>query len=237
VTATSREDNLVTVKLDRDVVARLAALKVAHGRRSYSEVNPRPPPYKVVLLLKSLKTDIFIYSGPPSYSLSHFGGSDMSRLATFLIAVLDAIRALFSPASPPDPLAPRDPGTPAAPSPARSSPTVRSYILDGHTPQDRAGARTTDQRLRSRRADLLHAPVSWRLLPRQGRAGRRFREGGGVIEDLLDLAPIAAPLVTLAIGYLTGSLVYRRVKAAFGETVDLLTTIRGRLGGRRDHGR
>jgi hypothetical protein len=38
----------------------------------------------------------------------------MSRLATFLIAVLDAIRALFSPASPPDPLAPRDPGTPAA---------------------------------------------------------------------------------------------------------------------------
>jgi hypothetical protein len=38
----------------------------------------------------------------------------MSGLATFLIAVLDAIRALFSPASPPDPLAPRDPGTPAA---------------------------------------------------------------------------------------------------------------------------
>jgi len=33
-----------------------------------------------------------------------------------------------------------------------------------------------------------------------------------VIEDLPDLAPIAAPLVTLAIGYLTGSLVYRRVK-------------------------
>jgi len=27
--------------------------------------RPRPPPYKVVLLLKSLKTDIFIYSGPP----------------------------------------------------------------------------------------------------------------------------------------------------------------------------
>ena len=25
---------------------------------------PRPPPYKVVLLLKPLKTDIFIYSGP-----------------------------------------------------------------------------------------------------------------------------------------------------------------------------
>ena len=47
-----------------------------------------------------------------------------------------------------------------------------------------------------------------------------------MIEDLPDLAPIAAPLVTLAIGYLTGSLVYRRVKAAFDETVDLLTTIR-----------
>jgi len=47
-----------------------------------------------------------------------------------------------------------------------------------------------------------------------------------VIEDLPDLAPIAAPLVTLAIGYLTGSLVYRRVKAAFNEAVDLLTTIR-----------
>ena len=57
----------------------------------------------------------------------------MSRLATFLIAVLDAIRALFSPASPPDPLAPRDPGTPAAPRPRAISPTVRASILDGHT--------------------------------------------------------------------------------------------------------
>ncbi|HRD26085.1 MAG TPA: ribbon-helix-helix protein, CopG family, partial [Methanoculleus sp.] len=38
VTATPREGNLVTVKLDRDVVARLAALKVTYGRRSYSEV-------------------------------------------------------------------------------------------------------------------------------------------------------------------------------------------------------
>jgi len=57
----------------------------------------------------------------------------MSRLATFLIAVLDAIRALFSPASPPDPLAPRDPGTPATPRPRAISPTVRSFVLDGHT--------------------------------------------------------------------------------------------------------
>lgn len=38
----------------------------------------------------------------------------MSRLATFLVAVIDAIRALFSRESPPDPLAPRDPGSPAA---------------------------------------------------------------------------------------------------------------------------
>mgnify|MGYP001768966139 CR=1 FL=1 len=57
----------------------------------------------------------------------------MSRLATFLIAVLDAIRALFSPASPPDPLAPPSAGTPAAPGPRPISPTVRSFVLDGHT--------------------------------------------------------------------------------------------------------
>ena len=38
MTAAPREDNLVTVKLDRDIVARLAALKVPYGRRSYSEV-------------------------------------------------------------------------------------------------------------------------------------------------------------------------------------------------------
>ena len=38
----------------------------------------------------------------------------MSRLATFLIILLDALRALFSRESPPDPLAPRDPGSPAA---------------------------------------------------------------------------------------------------------------------------
>ena len=62
----------------------------------------------------------------------------MSRLATFLIAVLDAIRALFSPASPPDPLAPHDPGTPAASRPRALSPTVRSYILDGHSKEIQA---------------------------------------------------------------------------------------------------
>ena len=57
----------------------------------------------------------------------------MSRLATPLLSIVDAIRALFSPASPPDPLAPRDPGTPAAPRPRAISPTVRAFILDGHT--------------------------------------------------------------------------------------------------------
>ena len=57
----------------------------------------------------------------------------MSRLATLLLSIVDAIRALFSPASPPDPLAPRDPGTPAAPRPRAISPTVRAFILDGHT--------------------------------------------------------------------------------------------------------
>ncbi len=38
----------------------------------------------------------------------------MSRLATLLLSIVDAIRALFSPAPVPDPLAPREPGAPAA---------------------------------------------------------------------------------------------------------------------------
>ena len=62
----------------------------------------------------------------------------MSRLATFLIAVLDAIRALFSPASPPDPLAPPSASPGAAPGPRPISPAVRSYILDGHTKEIQA---------------------------------------------------------------------------------------------------
>ncbi len=57
----------------------------------------------------------------------------MSRLATFLVAVIDAIRALFSPASPPDPLAP--PRT--SPGPRPISPAVRSFVLDGHTKEIR----------------------------------------------------------------------------------------------------
>jgi len=62
----------------------------------------------------------------------------MSRLATFLIAVIDAIRALFSPASPPDPLAPPSASPGAAPGPRPISPAVRSYILDGHTKEIQA---------------------------------------------------------------------------------------------------
>ena len=57
----------------------------------------------------------------------------MSRLATLLIAVIDAIRAFFSRASPPDPLAPPSASPGAAPGPRPISPAVRSYILDGHT--------------------------------------------------------------------------------------------------------
>ena len=57
----------------------------------------------------------------------------MSRLATFLIAVVNAIRALFSPASPPDPLAPPSASPGAAPGPRPISPAVRSFVLGGHT--------------------------------------------------------------------------------------------------------
>lgn len=62
----------------------------------------------------------------------------MSRLATFLIAVVDAIRAFFTRASPPDPLAPPAPGSGAAPGPRPISPAVRSFILDGHTKEIQA---------------------------------------------------------------------------------------------------
>jgi hypothetical protein len=62
----------------------------------------------------------------------------MSRLATFMIAILDAIRALFSPASPPDPLAPPSASPGAAPGPRPISPAVRSFILDGHTKEIQA---------------------------------------------------------------------------------------------------
>jgi hypothetical protein len=62
----------------------------------------------------------------------------MSRLATFLIAVIDAIRALFSPASPLDPLAPPSTSPGAAPRPRPLSPAVRTFVLDGHTKEIRA---------------------------------------------------------------------------------------------------
>ena len=53
----------------------------------------------------------------------------MSRLATLLRSIVDAIRAFFTRAAPPDPLAP--PSTPPGPRPI--SPAVRSFILGGHT--------------------------------------------------------------------------------------------------------
>ena len=62
----------------------------------------------------------------------------MSRLATLLIAVIDAIRAFFSRASPPDPLAPPSTSPGAAPGPRPISPAVRSYILTGHTKEIQA---------------------------------------------------------------------------------------------------
>jgi len=62
----------------------------------------------------------------------------MSRLATFLIAVVDAIRAFFTRASPPDPLAPPSTSPGAAPGPRPISPAVRSFVLDGHTKEIQA---------------------------------------------------------------------------------------------------
>jgi hypothetical protein len=56
----------------------------------------------------------------------------MSRLATLLLSIIDAIRAFFSRASPPDPLAPPSASSGAAPGPRPISPAVRSFILAGH---------------------------------------------------------------------------------------------------------
>jgi hypothetical protein len=62
----------------------------------------------------------------------------MSRLATLLLSIVDAIRAFFNRDAPPDPLAPPSASPGAAPRPRALSPTVRAFILGGHTPQDRA---------------------------------------------------------------------------------------------------
>jgi len=62
----------------------------------------------------------------------------MSRLATPLLSIVNAIRAFFTRASPPDPLAPPAPGSGAAPGPRPISPAVRSFILDGHTKEIQA---------------------------------------------------------------------------------------------------
>lgn len=62
----------------------------------------------------------------------------MSKLISFIIGLFEALRALFSPASPPDPLAPPSTSPGAAPGPRPISPAVRSYILAGHTKEIQA---------------------------------------------------------------------------------------------------
>ncbi len=57
----------------------------------------------------------------------------MSRLATLLLNLVDAIRAFFTRAAPPDPHAPPSASPGAAPGQRPISPAVRSFILDGHT--------------------------------------------------------------------------------------------------------
>jgi len=62
----------------------------------------------------------------------------MSRLATLLINIVDAIRAFFTRAAPPDPHAPPSASPGAAPGPRPISPAVRAFVLDGHTKEIRA---------------------------------------------------------------------------------------------------
>lgn len=62
----------------------------------------------------------------------------MSRLATLLLSIVDAIRAFFTRAAPPDPRAPPAPVSGAAPRPRPISPAVRAFILDGHTKEIQA---------------------------------------------------------------------------------------------------
>ena len=56
----------------------------------------------------------------------------MSRLVTFLLRIVDAIRAFFTRAAPPDILAPPSTSPGAAPGPRPLTPAVRAFILDGH---------------------------------------------------------------------------------------------------------
>src|SRR5690554_6238510 len=62
----------------------------------------------------------------------------MSRLATLLLNLVDAIRAFFNRTSPPDPLAPPSASPGAAPGPRPISPAVRAFVLDGHSKEIRA---------------------------------------------------------------------------------------------------
>ena len=58
----------------------------------------------------------------------------MSKLISLIIGLFEALRALFSRSTPPDPLAP--PST--SPGPRPISPAVRSFVLDGHTKEIQA---------------------------------------------------------------------------------------------------
>lgn len=57
----------------------------------------------------------------------------MSKLISLIIGLFEALRALFSRSTPPDPLAPPSASSGAAPGPRPLSPAVRTFILDGHT--------------------------------------------------------------------------------------------------------
>jgi len=96
----------------------------------------------------------------------------MSRLATLLLSIVDAIRAFFTRASPPDPLAPRAPRRHRT-RPRPISPAVRSYILAGHTKEIQASLVGQIEAVRGYRRNLIHPPVSGRLLPDPEWAGRR----------------------------------------------------------------
>lgn len=62
----------------------------------------------------------------------------MSRLATLLLSIVDAIRAFFTRTAPPDPHAPPSASPGAAPRLRPISPAVRSFVLDGHTKEIQA---------------------------------------------------------------------------------------------------
>jgi len=101
----------------------------------------------------------------------------MSRLATLLLSIVDAIRAFFIRASPPDPLAPQSASPGAAPGPRPITPAVRSFILAGHTNEIQASLVEQIEQYEAAGATSFTLPVSGRVLRDPRRAGRRVREG------------------------------------------------------------